>query len=179
MNSDGVGNPNSLNGRSYTWEHGRELATVSYNGTTWTNTYDANGMRIRRQSSGKTYSYVYNGGQLTEMSVDGMDLYFSYDASGRPLSLRYDNDFYYYMTNLQGDVVALLNYLGETVATYTYDAWGRSLVTTDTTAENFGSLNPLRYRGYVYDTETGLYYLQSRYYDPEINMRDYILIKVS
>ena len=51
---------------------------------------------------------------------------------------------------------------------YTYDAWGNLLSTTGSLAETLGKLNPLRYRGYVYDHETGLYYLQSRYYDPEI-----------
>ena len=51
---------------------------------------------------------------------------------------------------------------------YGYNAWGNILTTTGELANTLGQINPLRYRGYVYDTETGLYYLQSRYYDPEI-----------
>ena len=69
---------------------------------------------------------------------------------------------YYYVTNLQGDVVALLDASGSTVASYAYDPYGKVLSAEGTMAET----NPLRYRGYYYDTESGLYYLQSRYYDP-------------
>ena len=69
---------------------------------------------------------------------------------------------YYYVTNLQGDVVALLDASGSTVASYAYDPYGKVLSAEGTMAET----NPLRYRGYYYDAETGLYYLQSRYYDP-------------
>jgi len=73
----------------------------------------------------------------------------------------------YYVTNLQGDVVAILDSTGAAVVEYTYDAWGRPLTTTGSMAPTLGQYNPLRYRGYVYDRETGLYYLQSRYYNPE------------
>ena len=71
-------------------------------------------------------------------------------------------------TNLQGDVVALLNTSGTAVVTYTYDAWGKLLTTGGSMATTLGALNPIRYRGYVYDTETGLYYVSSRYYDPAL-----------
>ena len=95
-------------------------------------------------------------------------LCFAHDAAGTPLSTIHNGTTYYYATNLQGDVVALLNASGTAVVTYTYDAWGKLLDTSGTLASTLGALNPLRYRGYVYDTETGLYYLQSRYYDPEV-----------
>ena len=71
---------------------------------------------------------------------------------------------YYYVTNLQGDVVALLDASGNAVASYAYDPYGKVLSAEGTMAET----NPLRYRGYYYDTGSGLYYLQSRYYDPAI-----------
>jgi RHS repeat-associated protein len=71
---------------------------------------------------------------------------------------------YYYVKNIQGDIVKIIDENGTEVAGYVYDAWGNTLTTTGDTT--LGSLNPLRYRGYVYDTDTGLYYLQSRYYDP-------------
>ena len=163
---DTIGNPNSLNGRSYVWEHGRELRKVTYGGTEWTNTYDVNGLRAKREGGGKTYSYTYNGSLLSRMTVGDDTLTFFYDASGNPLSLIHNGTTYYYATNLQGDVVALLNTSGTAVVTYTYDAWGKLLETGGSMASTLGALNPLRYRGYVYDTETGLYYLQSRYYSP-------------
>ena len=78
------------------------------------------------------------------------------------------NHFYYYLYNLQGDVIALADAsTGKLVVTYTYDAWGKLMELKDTTANSVGTLNPFRYKGYYYDTETGLYYLNSRYYDAE------------
>ena len=71
---------------------------------------------------------------------------------------------YYYVTNLQGDVTNVLDASGNTVANYTYNAWGKVLTATG----SMSSINPIRYRGYYFDTETGLYYLKSRYYDPEL-----------
>ena len=102
------------------------------------------------------------------MTVGSDTLTFTYDASGRPLSITLNGTTYYYVTNLQGDVTAILNTSGTAVVTYTYDAWGNPLTTSGDLATTLGTLNPLRYRGYVYDTETELYYLQSRYYDPEV-----------
>ena len=126
------------------------------------------GLRTQRTDGTKTYSYVYNGGTLSQMTVGSDTLTFTYDASGRPLALDYNGTTYYYVTNLQGDVTAILNTSGTAVVTYTYDAWGNPLTVAGDLATTLGTLNPLRYRGYVYDTETELYYLQSRYYDPEV-----------
>ena len=102
---------------------------------------------------------------------------FIYDESGRPFALIYTNGAadpitYYYVLNLQGDVVALTDDSGAIVAEYVYNAWGEKLHILDsdgneiTSSSNIAIINPLRYRGYYYDTETGFYYLQSRYYDP-------------
>ena len=115
----------------------------------------------------ETYSYVYNGSKLTQMTKDGTSLLFVYDASGTPSELRYNGYYYHYVTNLQGDVIAILDEYGAVVVEYTYDAWGNILTVTGSLASTLGKLNPLTYRGYVYDWETGLYYLQSRYYNPE------------
>ena len=118
------------------------------------------------------HDYVTQNGKVVRETVttDGtvtaaMD--FIYDESGRPFALRHSTNgssftTYYYVLNLQGDVVKLVNANGTAYATYAYNAWGEVLTSTGTMA----SINPLRYRGYYYDTETGFYYLQSRYYDP-------------
>ena len=79
-----------------------------------------------------------------------------------------DVDTYHYELNLQGDVIAILDSDGIRVVEYTYDAWGNILSITGSKKDTLGQANPLRYRGYVYDDETGMYYCQSRYYDPEI-----------
>ena len=165
---DAIGNPNAIGDWSFTWKHGRELATMSKGTTTWTNTYNADGLRTERTNGAKTYKYIYSGSTLTQMTVGTDTLFFNYDASGTPLTVTYNGATYYYATNLQGDIVAILNGSGTTVVSYTYDAWGNPLSTTGTLATTLGAANPLRYRGYVYDQETGLYYLQSRYYNPKI-----------
>jgi RHS repeat-associated protein len=69
--------------------------------------------------------------------------------------------------NAQGDITGLIDNAGNLVVSYTYDTWGKLVSTTGSLASTLGVKNPYRYRGYRYDTETGLYYLQSRYYNPE------------
>ena len=154
---------------AYTWRNGRELASMTDGATTWSYTYDANGMRTRRSGNNTLYEYVYNGGSLSQVIIDMWQiLKFTYDANGIPMMVNYENEDYYYITNLQGDVVGIADSTGTVVVSYTYEAWGKPLSITGSMADTLGVRNPLRYRGYVYDQETGLYYLQSRYYDPEI-----------
>ena len=136
--------------------------------TTWSYTYDANGMRTQRSNGTKTYNYVYNGSQLTQMTVGNDTLYFTYGVLG-PATVTWNGTTYYYALNAQGDVVGIYDNTGYVVVTYNWDnAWGDNPAPQGSLASTLGTLNPLRYRGYVYDTETGYYYLQSRYYDPEI-----------
>ena len=85
-------------------------------------------------------------------------------TNNQPLAMKYNNTLYYYVLNAQGDVVRIVNSSRSVVASYTYDPWGKIISSSGTLAD----INPLRYRGYYYDAETGFYYLQSRYYDPEI-----------
>ena len=89
---------------------------------------------------------------------------FIYDNTGKPYALKYDGTTYYYVLNLQGDVISIITHWGESYGTYTYDAWGNVIAQSGSIA----SLNPIRYRGYYYDSETNLYYLGSRYYDPQV-----------
>ena len=143
-------------------------ATILSENTRWANYYNVDGMRIRRTDGISNYRYTYLGNQLTQMTVDGEILNFTYNASGSPMSVTYDSNYYYYVTNLQGDVISILNSTGAEVVRYTYDAWGNLHSATGDLATTLGFYNPLRYRGYVYDPETKLYYLQSRYYNPEM-----------
>ena len=166
---DAIGNPLGDGTWTYTWEHGRELASMSDGSTTWSYTYDANGMRTEKTDGTNTYRYIYVDGQLVKMNVGANECRFAYDAQGRPLTvLLEDGSYYFYITNLQGDVIGLVDSTGAIQVQYTYDAWGNILSISGAKADTLGTLNPLRYRGYVYDNETGLYYVSSRYYDPEI-----------
>ena len=107
---------------------------------------------------------------LLRQTGGGNTLDFFYNESGYPYALKHNGTTYYYVTNLQGDVLAILykdeNNAIHIVASYTYDPYGKPTISSDTTNTTLAEINPLRYRGYYYDTETGLYYLQSRYYDP-------------
>ena len=168
--ADDIGNMLSDEEWLYTWEHGRQLVSMyEYNNDEygWEFTYDADGMRTKRSDGSTTYEYVYNGSQLSYMTVDGNTLQFIYSTTGAPLAVIYNDEYYYYLTNIQGDVIALLDTDATTVVTYTYDAWGNVTV-SGPMDDDLGIHNPLRYRGYVYDEETQLYYLQSRYYNPEL-----------
>ena len=89
-------------------------------------------------------------------------MYFTYDDIG-PASFIFNGEEYFYSRNAQGDVTGIFSEFGVQVATYTYDPWGRP---TSEAMTALGHYNPLRYRGYVYDAETGFYYLNSRYYNP-------------
>ena len=164
---DEIGNPLYDGTWTYTWQHGRQLASMSDGTTTWTYTYDAKGLRIGRTDGTTNYRYIYEGSQLTFMARNGLLLRFAYTPEGTPLSILYKGTTYYYVTNLQGDVTAILSQNGYVMVEYTYDAWGNLLTTTGPLANSLGLYNPLRYRGYIYDYETGLYYLQSRYYNPQ------------
>ena len=140
------------------------IATVKLDILDWTMEYNTSGQRTKRISDEKTYTYIYADDKLMRMTVGDDVLDFSYDASGAPLTMTYNGTVYYYITNLQGDVTSLQQANGGTGAQYAYDAWGNIIAMQGDLAE----LNPLRYRGYVYDQETGFYYLNSRYCDPEI-----------
>ena len=84
------------------------------------------------------------------------------------MAVNYNGVYYYYVTNALGDVTAILNANGAEVVSYTYDAWGNITRVLNNISNNLATHNPFRYRSYVYDQETGLYYLQSRYYSPKL-----------
>jgi len=165
---DGAGNLTNDGTWTYTWRNGRELASMSNGSTTWSYTYDANGMRTSRTNGSTTYTYVYNGTQLVQMTKGSDTLYFTYGALG-PTTVTWNGTTYYYALNAQGDVIGIFDGGGNGVVLYNWDnAWGYHPQPEGPMADTLGTLNPLRYRSYVYDEETGLYYLQSRYYNPEI-----------
>ena len=100
------------------------------------------------------------------MTQGSNELHFFYDAQNRPAVVVYNGTAYAYVKSLQGDIVAILDENGNTVVSYGYDAWGSPLWCTGELAETLGKVQPFRYRGDVFDEETGLYYLRSRYYNP-------------
>ena len=171
--NDTIGNRTSDGTWSYTWEHGRQLASMSKTGTSIAYDYGADGYRISKAVTNggttTTYQYFYNSGKLIHVSWNDTDrVHIFYNANGSPISILYNGTRYYYVRNVQGDIVGITSASGLLKVAYTYDAWGKPLTTTGSMASTLGQVNPLRYRGYIYDTETGLYYLGSRYYDPAV-----------
>lgn len=166
IDRDELGNPTDDGTWDYTWEHGRQLASMANSTTTWSFTYDANGLRTSRTNGTATYSYVYNGNQLVQMKKGNDTLYFIYDVTGAPTVVMYNGVPYYYITNQQRDALLLVDSEDNIVVEYAIDSWGNIYSVSGSMATTLGTLNPLIYRGYVYDHETGFYYLQSRYYNP-------------
>ena len=163
---DAIGNPLTYDGWTFTWKAGRMLASMVKSGTNAQFTYDHNDLRIKKVVNGVTTNYTLNGKNVVHMTQGSHDLHFFYDAQGKPGMVTYNDVDYFYVYNLQGDVVALIDANGTQVVEYVYDAWGNPISKTGSLAATIGTLNPFRYRGYVYDEETGLYYLRSRYYNP-------------
>ena len=165
------GNPVTYyNGKDYTftWTKGRQLASATVDGKQISYTYDMSGVRSGKQVGDTTYTYTTLSGKVMRQQWGEKSLEFVYDDGNQPFAVIYNDGststLYYYVLNAQGDVAAILNSSGKLAASYDYDAWGNCTV-YDSSDAAIGDLNPLRYRGYYYDAETGFYYLQSRYYD--------------
>ena len=177
---DANGNPLSYsNGQSYTftWQKGRQLASAVTGTNTINYGYDAGGQRISKTVNGTTHTYTYDGSLLLCDKWGSQYIEYFYDATGKPYAIRYYDGIlptkYYFTKNIEGDILELRSSANTLVARYIYDGWGKLLEVRDasgnaiTSSTHIANLNSLRYRGYFYDTETKLYYLQSRYYDPQ------------
>ena len=159
------GNPTKYyNGSTFTWTQGRKLAIAKVGNTNISYTYDMAGVRSSKTVGSTTYKYTTLSGLVTRQTGGNATIDFVYDESNQPLAMKYNGKVYYYVLNAQGDVVRIVDGSRNVVASYSYDPWGKLLSSSGTLA----NVNPLRSRGYYYDSETGFYYLQSRYYDPEI-----------
>ena len=163
---DAIGNPLSDGTWTYTWQNGRQLQKMQKAGVTAEFVYNADGLRVQKTVNGVVTKYTLHGKNVVHMTSGADELHFFYDAQNRPAVVVYNGTAYAYVKSLQGDIVAILDENGNAVVSYGYDAWGAPLWCTGELAETLGKVQPFRYRGYVFDEETGLYYLRSRYYNP-------------
>ncbi len=167
------GNVLTFGNKEYIWNTGRNLESITDGSNTYNYTYDEEGIRTSKTVNGVTTYYNTKDGIILSQT-DGTDtMYFQYDTNGIPLGFTYNGVQYLYLTNQMGDVFAVAQADGDVIAAYEYDEWGKLLYTNYVYPDNAEQVkiidtNPLRYRGYYYDAETGYYYLQSRYYDPSI-----------
>ena len=159
---DEIGNPKTYRGKAVTWANGRQMTKFD----TTAFVYDGQG---RRRSKG-SISFTYDKDGRVVKQSNGLE--FIYDQSGIA-GIKYNNATYFYRKDAQGNIAAILDSNGNIVVEYKYDSWGNHAVLDANGADiasatHIGNLNPFRYRGYYYDTETGLYFLKTRYYDPEV-----------
>lgn len=184
-----LGNPRLYRGKTLSWKNVHRLATyvdlsnnlsISYN-------YNYSGFRTSKTINGVTTKFGVNEDKIISQQV-GNDISsritFYYGIDG-VTGFKYNNNLYYYQKNIFGDIIGIYDDHAELIAKYVYDAWGNHkiyalinnefvdvtehIITTSTPMnEKVALVNPFRYRSYYFDTETGLYYLQSRYYDPQV-----------
>ena len=131
---------------------------LSHNGVNSFYAYNADGQRIKKICSGTIYNYYYSDGALVRQTGGGNTIDFLYDENGSVYSIVYNGTQYYLVKNLQGDVTQICSVYGTVLVEYAYDAWGNVLDISGTYASTLGQNNPIRYRGYYYDSETSLYY---------------------
>ena len=169
---DEIGNPTQYrDGMTFSWESGRQLSSVTQGDSAYSYSYDASGTRISKTVNGSTYSYIYDNGQLiyADTPSGGMTFYYENDSV---VGYKLGSENYWYIKNIQGDIVGVIDKTSTLLYQYQYDAWGNPTVldaqgnVISPDASHIANSNPLRYRGYFFDTETGFYYLLSRYYDP-------------
>ena len=165
---DANGSLKTKGSTTYTWGPGRRLLSVN-NGTAASYEYDHTGMRTKKTVGGTVTKYHYmNGGLLMSEDTGSRNIRYLYDSNADLAGLEVDGNAYFYIKNLQNDIIGIMDSSGTVVVKYSYDSWGKVLSVTGPGAGGIGSFNPFRYRGYYYDAETGMYYLKSRYYDPGI-----------
>jgi RHS repeat-associated protein len=163
---DAIGNPLSyIGGASFTWQNGRQLAAAAVSGHDVSYKYNSDGIRTSKTVDGVTTNYYIEGGNIAWQTDGTNTIHYTYDADGKLVYMNLNGSLYYYERNAQNDIVGLIDTNMNEVVTYSYDTWGKLLNIGGSLANTIGKINPFRYRGYYYDTETGLYYLQSRYYD--------------
>ena len=170
---DAMGNPLFYRGMTMSWEKGRELTSLTKSGKKVTYSYNADGIRTgKKVKNGSTVetdvTYYLNGSDILALKSGNDLIHFIYDQDGHLFAMKLNGAMYYYLYNVQNDVIGLLDSNGTQVVSYTYDSWGKQISMSDTSGKSAGSKNPFRYRGYCWDEESGLYYVNSRYYDAEV-----------
>ncbi|MDD4706573.1 MAG: hypothetical protein PHS24_05145 [Bacilli bacterium] len=174
---DEIGNPLTYgNNITYTWINGRELSTYTDTSENLEVTYSYNdeGIRTSKIINGVEHKYYLEGTNIIYETIGEDTLYYFYDNTGSIEGFKYNNDLYYYIKNGQNDIIGIIDEQGNNIVSYTYDSWGQVISITDnqdneiTDSTHIGNINPFRYRSYYYDSDSGLYYLNSRYYNPEI-----------
>ena len=163
---DEIGNPEYYKDMQLEWE-GRQLKIIEKGASSLSFAYNADGIRTQKSYNGTKTYFTLDGDRIISQKTGSNEIFFEYDATGNVTSMTYNNNTYYYVRNTLGDILGLTDASGNMLVSYVYDPWGYCEDVVDNSGFNLSTLNPFRYKGYYYDTETKLYYCNSRYYDPE------------
>ena len=170
---DNIGNPIMIGNSNLSWTNGVQLNSFTSSDLNVTYKYNHDGIRTYKKVNNDIYHYYLEGETILCIQKNENMIYFIYDVDSKLIAVKYNGNLYYYEKNLQGDIVGIRDSNNVKIAAYQYDSFGKILSITDnsggaiTDINNIALINPFRYRSYYYDNETGLYYLNSRYYSPE------------
>ncbi|MBQ6282303.1 MAG: DNRLRE domain-containing protein [Bacilli bacterium] len=171
---DNIGNPTSIGNKVLTWINGRQLSSYSDNTVSVTYKYDFNGVREKKIVNDIETTYKLEGSKIVSETTNNNTIFYIRNGVGDLIGFKYNGSIYYYLKNLFGDIIAILNDTNNIIARYNYDAYGNIISITDGSgaiindSTSVAHINSFRYRSYYYDNETSLYYLNNRYYSPEL-----------
>ena len=164
---DETGNPINYRGNlNFEWTEGKNLKNCRFNNNIIQYEYNSKGIRTQKTYNGDTTYYMLDGEQIVKESNSTNTIWYIYNGEGDLIGAEINNIVYYYERNILGDVVRIIDHSGNIISSYSYDAFGNIIDITGN--KEIANINPIRYRSYYYDIETGLYYLNNRYYDPQV-----------
>jgi RHS repeat-associated protein len=164
---DEIGNPKKYrDSMSMKWSNGKRLSEISCGSDLIRYKYDYNGNRISKQVNGKTTMFYYDEDSLVYQNDGNNKIWFMYGVDGELAGFLLNGESYYYQKNIVNDVIGIYDNNQKLIVEYEYDAWGN--LTGIKGDNNLAQINPIRYKSYYFDSESGFYYLMNRYYDPEV-----------
>lgn len=171
---DSIGNPISLDNYRLIWKNGNKLMSIYNDENTINYSYNVNNLRDKKTINNIETKYYYDDSDLIAEISNNQIIYFIRDEFRSLIGFELNNTRYFYKKNMMNDIIGILDSTGSQIADYNYDTWGNIISIKDnngniiTDSSHIALKNPFRYRSYYYDEETGLYYLNERYYSPKI-----------
>lgn len=170
---DDIGNPLTIGNKSLKWINGRTLDSIVEGNNNINYFYNNDGIRVGKKVNNSSINYYLEGNKIIFEQRNNDIIYYCRDALNNLICFYYNGQKYIYQKNYLNDITGIYDSNYNLLVKYTYDAWGKVLSIKDNNdneiadCNNIGIINPFRYRSYYYDDETKLYYLNSRYYNPE------------
>ncbi len=169
---DNMGNTLSIGDKIFTWERGTRLKSFKENNKTFNYEYNVDGLLLKKTNDNNVNNYYYEDGVLIIEKRNNDMIYYLYDNNDNLIGFKLNGTTYYYKKNNLEDILGIYDSSYNLVVKYEYDDWGNTLVLDSnnnpiTNKSHIGLINPFRYRSYYYDEDIKMYWLQSRYYNPQ------------